>query len=235
MIRWNRRMDPRFTQLADKLAVRPYVAGKIGEQHLPALLWAGASPRRTPFDRLPTPYVIKANHGSGYVIPAVDAPDREVVIRRTSWWLEANYYWKAREYQYFDIPPRLLIEEYLSNPDGSSVNTYKFWCFGGVPHVVHVTDRPDSINPAFDMSWNQIEFSHNPKSQPRHPRPKHLERMVEVASRLSEDFDFVRVDLFNVDGRILFNELTFTPCGGHLEFKPAEWDVKFGDLWSLRD
>jgi hypothetical protein len=100
---------------------------------------------------------------------------------------------------------------------------------------VYVTDITNSINPAFDTSWNRLEFSHNPVLQPAHPKPRNLEQMVDVASRLSEDFDFVRVDLFNVDGRIVFNELTFTPMAGGLKFRPAEWDLKFGHLWTMRD
>jgi hypothetical protein len=235
MIRWNRRMDPRYTGLADKFAVRPYVARKVGEQCLSTLYWHGSDPRQIPLERLSAPYVIKSNHGSGQFMAIRSDPEPDDVIRKTSEWLQRNYYWTCREYQYFDIPPRLMVEEYLANADGSAAHTYKFWCFAGVPRAVYVTDTTDSINPAFDMSWNRLEFSHKPALQPPHPKPKNLEQMVAVASRLSEDFDFVRVDLFNVDGRIVFNELTFTPLAGGLTFRPAEWDMTFGRLWTMRD
>ncbi len=235
MIRWNRRMDPRYAELADKFAVRPYVARKVGEQRLSTLYWHGSNPRQIPFGRFSIPYMIKSNHASGHFLAVRTAPERAEVIRTTTRWLETNYYWLAREYQYFHIRPRLLIEEYLSNPDGSTVNNYRFFCFDGVPHVVYVTDVATTMNPAFDTAWNQMVFSHKPLPQPWQPKPKNLEEMVEVAARLSEDFDFVRVDLFNVDGRIVFNELTFTPNAGGLKFTPPEWDLTFGRLWNVRD
>ncbi len=235
MIRWHRQMDPRYMEYADKLAVRSYVARKVGEQYLATLYWDGTRPRRIPFERLSIPYIIKSNHASGHFLAVQEPPQRDDVIRTTTRWLETNCYWSEREYQYFHISPRLLVEEYLSNPDGSTVNNYKFFCFGGVPHVAYVTDMANTMNPAFDTAWNQIAFSHNPLPQPWQPKPKNFEEMVAVAARLSEDFDFVRVDLFNVDGRIIFNELTFTPMGGALKFTPPEWDLTFGRLWKMRD
>jgi TupA-like ATPgrasp len=236
MIRWNRRIEPRFTELADKFAVRPYVAGKVGEEYLARILWHGTDPRQIPFDRLSAPYVLKTNHGCGHVVAVTGAPDRDEIRRRASHWVAANYYWAFREYQYFRIPPRLMAEEYLENPDGSEAVVYKFWCFDGAPQVLHVTDRANSMNPFFDMDWRQLQLSHKgSRAQPALPRPKNFERMVTVASHLSADFDFVRVDLFNVGGRTYFNELTFTPAAGKLHFSPPDWDEKLGRLWTLRD
>jgi hypothetical protein len=164
------------------------------------------------------------------------AVDRDEIRRRASHWVAANYYWAFREYQYFHIPPRLMAEEFFENPDGSEAVVYKFWCFDGVPQVLHVTNRGNSMNPFFDMDWKQLELSHKgSRAQPALPRPKNFERMATVASRLSEEFDFVRVDLFNVAGRTYFNELTFTPAAGKLHFSPPDWDEKLGRLWTLRD
>lgn len=237
MVRWNRHMDPEFSRLADKLAVRGYVSSKVGDEHLVKILWQGSGPAQIPFDRLPANYVIKPNHGSGDVVAVTGASDRDDLIRSAKKWLGTNYYWQCREYQYYRIPPRLMIEEFLANADGSEAPVYRFWCFDGVPHLVSVGNMSRSMNPYYDMAWNLLELQPLPKNlpQPRLERPEHLEQMIAVASRLSEDFDFVRVDLYDVSERILFSELTFTPRAGYLDFKPAEWDLKLGRLWTMRE
>jgi hypothetical protein len=237
MVRWNRRMDPLFTDLADKFAVRPYVSRKVGEQHLVPLLWHGTDPRRIPFDRLTPAYVIKTNHGCRYVIVVTGAPDPEDVIRGATTWLRHNYYWSFREYQYYHIRPRVIIEKHIANEAGAGSFVYRFWCFHGRPHIVSVGNYERSMAVCYDLEWNQLELRHHKRvvARPALEEPKNFDRMIEVASRLSEDFDFVRVDLFNVDGRVYFNELTFTPGAGEYQFTPAEWDLELGRLWSMRD
>src|SRR5688572_6976051 len=141
MISWNRGHNPIFTQLADKYAARAYVSSKVGEQHLVKLLWQGTDPRAIPFDTLPAEYVIKTNHGSRSNIVVKGNPDRIDIVRQLSDWLKSNYYWSDREYQYYHIKPRVMIEEYLSSQDGSGPLDYKFWCFKGIPEVIHV-DNP---------------------------------------------------------------------------------------------
>ena len=236
MIRWNRAMDPRIAELADKLAVRPYVASRVGGEHLVELLWRGADPARIPFDRLRAPYIVKANHGCGHVVPVRDLPDRDRIVALATDWLASNYYWSYREFQYFHIPAQLLVERYLTNPDGSDVVIYKFWCFNGVPHLLSVSDKTRSIAPYYDASWNQLELTHAAHlAQPRLERPRGLDDMLSVAARLSEGINFVRVDLYNVGERVYFNELTFTPRAGMFQFRPIEWDLTLGRMWTIRD
>lgn len=235
MVWWNRRMDAQFSRLTDKLEARAYVSRKVGDEVLVKILWHGKDPSRIPFDCLPANYVIKPNHGSRAVIVVKGKPDRNDVIRRATEWLATNYYWLCREYQYYRIPPRLMIEEYLANADGSEALAYKFWCFNGVPRVVYVTNMAHSFSVFFDTAWNSLDFTHhsNASALPVE-KPRSLDRMVAVASRLSEDFDFVRVDLYEVDGKIYFNELTFTPSAGYLDFTPIEWDLTLGQWWAMR-
>lgn len=238
MVRWNRRIDPKYTRLADKLAVRPYVRERVGEHRLSKLLWQGTDPTLIPFDDLPDRYVIKANHGCGFVVlVAGTPPDRGAVIRKASGWLTTNLYWVAREYQYFHIPPRLFVEEYLANADGSEALVYRFWCFHGVPALVAVTNFAQTINPYYDLDWNQLDFTASGRilDRPRFPRPVNFDDMVDVAVRLSKDFDFVRVDLYSVDNQVRFGELTFTPGAGFTHINPKDWDLKLGRLWTLAD
>lgn len=234
MVSWNRRMDRKFSRLTDKLDVRAYVSRKVGDEVLVKILWQGKDPRRIPFDSLPATYVIKPNHGSRAVIVVTGKPDRNQVIQRAKEWLATNYYWLCREYQYYRIPPRIMIEEHLVNSDGSEALAYKFWCFNGVPRVLYVTNLTHSFSVFFDMAWNALDFTHHSNATLLSvEKPRRLDRMVAIAARLSEDFDFVRVDLYSVDDKIYFNELTFTPSAGYLDFTPAEWDLTLGRWWAM--
>jgi TupA-like ATPgrasp len=239
MVSWNRRVDPKFTRLADKFAARSYVEAKIGGEYLTRLYWHGTDPAQIPFDALPAEYVIKSNHASGHVIVVRDPPppDRADITKCVTEWLAENYYWRYREYQYYRIPPRILIEEYLSNPDGAEVLIHRFWCFDGVPRVMNVDNRSHTVGGFYDIRWNRLGFVHHAgRPRKREPeKPRNLELMVDLASRLSEGIDFVRLDLYNIGGRVLFNEYTFTPSAGIMHFDPIEWDRRLGEMWTRRD
>ena len=237
MVTWNRGdMPSRFREMADKYAVRAYVASTIGEEYLIPLLWQGDDPRAIPFDRLPAEYVIKPNHSSGQVIMVRGEADREAIIRQVSGWLASNYYWFGREYQYYGIKPRIVIEEYLQNQSDFGPLDYRFWCFGGVPAVIQVDNYAHDINSFFDAQWRQLDIYYNIRMKPTRPpiaKPRYFEQMFELASRLSQSIGFVRVDLYNIKGRIYFGEFTLTPVGGHFKFSPDHWDLELGEKWDL--
>lgn len=234
MISLNRKNNHKFTQLSDKYAARAYVSSKVGEEHLIKLLWHGEDANAIPFDSLPAEYVIKTNHGSGQIIVVKGKADRTDVSSRLSVWLKSNFYWWNREYQYYHIKPRVMIEEYLRNQDGSGPLDYRFWCFKGIPEVIQVDNRAHDINPFFDTKWNQLDLYYREgASRPAIEKPINLEQMVSIASRLSACFDFVRVDLYNIDGKIYFGELTFTPVAGGLKLLPESWDLKLGEKWEM--
>lgn len=235
MITWNRGDMPlRFTQLSDKYAARDYVADRVGEQHLVNLLWHGTDPHAIPFDRLPNQYVIKPNHACGRVILVDGQVNRDEILRTVSGWLLTNYYWSAREYQYYHITPRIVVEEYLKEHDGTPPFDYKIHCFNGEPeHILVRNDRHD-ICPYFDTKWNHLDFSDRVDAvQPWVPKPANLDQMLDLARTLSKGFGYVRVDLYNVQKRVYFGELTFTPAAGNLKYRPESWDLKHGEKWDL--
>ncbi len=235
MITWNRGdMPPRFTQLADKYAARAHVASMVGEKHLIKLLWHGDDPRAIPFDRLPAKYVIKPSHAAGQVIIVKGHADRDEIIRTASGWLASNYYWHGRESQYYGIPPRIVIEEYLTNEDGSPPLDYKFYCFNGVPDQIIVRNHTHNIHPIFDTTWTLLDLVvSNCTERPWVPKPANLEEMLVLAAKLSAGFGFVRIDLYNVNGRVYFGEFTFTPAAGIIKYAPESWDLAHGKKWDL--
>ncbi|UVT19553.1 MAG: hypothetical protein H8K03_17445 [Nitrospira sp.] len=235
MITLNRNPNPHFTLVSDKYAARALVASKVGEQHLVKLFWHGEDPRAIPFDSLPTEYVVKTNHGSAQVIVVKGVADRADITGKLSNWLKKNFYWSSREAQYYDIKPKIMIEEYLRNQDGSGPLDYRFWCFNGVPEVIQVDNHAHDINPFFDVHWNLLDLYYREGvARPLIPKPIDFERMLAVASQLSDGFDFVRVDLYNIDGRICFGEFTLTPTSGSLTLRPHSWDMKLGEKWALK-
>ncbi len=234
MLSWNRGVNPLFTQLTDKYSVRTHVAATIGDEYLIKLLWYGATPQTIPFDRLPAHYVMKPSHSSQQVIVVKEQVKKTDLINRASGWLDSNYYWNAREYQYYNIKPGIMIEECLENPDGSLPLDYKIWCFNGIPELIQVITHTRDRSSFFDKTWTLLDLSNKEgRSQHPIPRPSHLEEMIVVASKLSAGFGFVRVDLYNVNGRVYFGELTFTPTAGHMKLQPDSWDTVLGEKWDL--
>lgn len=236
MVTWNRGdMPPRFRQLTDKYAVRAHVAMMVGERCLIRILWQGNDPRAIPFDELPAEYVIKPTHASGQVMIVKGEADREDIIRTALNWLASDYYWQAREYQYYGIQPKIVIEEYLTNEDGSPPLDYKCYCFNGTPEKILVRNHTHDICPFFDTSWNFLDVTYKGENvaRPWVSKPVNLGKMLALAAKLSAGFGFVRLDFYNLKGRVYFGEFTFTPAGGIIKYRPEFWDLKLGEKWDL--
>lgn len=233
MIAVNRGENPELTPFADKYLVRAYVSSKVGEEYLIKLLWHGEDPTAISFDSLPKEYVIKSNHACHQVIVVKGDADRTDIRRRVSGWLRTNFYWANREFQYYHIKPRVLIEEFLKNQDGGCPLDYRFWCFSGHPEVIQMGNHArDNIHSFFDTEWNLLDLYYREgELRPHLSKPMNFDEMKSIASRLSAPFDFVRVDLYNIDGKIYFGELTFTPAGGGIKLRPESWDIKLGEKW----
>jgi len=235
MVLISRYGNPVLTRLSDKFLVRDYVEHKIGEKYLIKLLWSGVDPSDIPFDGLPPKCIVKTNNGSGRNLIIQHAIHRQHVIEKLRMWLNENYHWVLREYQYYKIEPRIIIEEFLDDgrPDGPI--DYRFWCFAGNPAMVQIDNSLHTIDLFYDIDWNLLQLRHRERNtECGIPRPPNFAEMVSVASELSAEFDFVRVDLYNLNGGIKFGELTFTPRAGNIQFRPSSWDVFLGRKWIMQ-
>ena len=126
-----------------------------------------------------------------------------------------------------------MIEEYLDDGlDGGPLD-YRFWCFNGQTAVIQIGNHRHDINPFYDVDWNLLDLHYRDRGWTTVPKPVNLDAMLAIAAALSADFDYVRVDLFNVNGRICFGELTFTPAGAGRLRLPESWDAKLGEKWIL--
>jgi hypothetical protein len=237
--------EPYWTTLADKLAVREYVKNKIGEKYLVPLIAAPERFTRSVFDALPASFVMKANHGCGFVKIVRDKSqtDYETLWRLAERWLATNYYAQARERHYRPIQPRIYFEALLLDGDGKVPADVKMNMFGHGPDgpIIYtgiVADRfGDVRGDVFDAKWNRVDLAlgHFPRTVGEVPQPDNWPDIVDVATRLADGLGYVRVDLYNVDGHIYFGELTFTPGAGVFPFHPDRVDYEWGALLARMD
>jgi len=240
---WRKVFDrnPLFPQLADKYRSRGYVVDKIGRQRgekiLVPLLFVTERPEEIPFSDLPEEYIIKPNHGSGWsIIVDKDNPARpgEIISKCRKWLLRA--YGRSRmEWAYSEVKPLVLIEMLLKDSRGKIPTDWKFRVFNGSVGMVYICrDRFDSPSEAFyDRHFNRLALRVHQKEAPEAERPENFEEMVGIAEELASGIDFIRVDLYNVDGRIFFGEFTLYPASGLYRYEPVSCDITQGDKWGL--
>ena len=235
---------PEKARLADKYLVREWVAEKIGEEYLVPLCGKGVydNPKEIDFDALPVSFVIKTNAGSGDAVivrnkAALSSKDIRRIIAKLRYGLQFNYAWVGYEMHYADIQPKVLVEQFIEC-DEEDLPDYKFLCFDGKPVYCWVDKGRfhEHKRNVYDLDWNLQSW--NQKNYGNYPgiieKPQNFEKMTEIAATLAQGFQHVRVDLYNIHGRILFGEMTFTNGSGFEPIIPAEADYELGKLWNLQ-
>ena len=223
------------TTLTDKLLVRNWVKEKLGEEYLIPLLGVYNNYNEIDFSKLPDSFVIKCNHDSGSVTICNDKKtiNQKKIKQKYDFCLKANYADIGYEMHYKDIKPKILIEKNM----GIAIKDYKFLCFDGKPYYcwVDIDRYGNHKRNVYDLEWNLQEFQQMDygNSEEKLDCPEQFEEMKRIAKKLSEGFDHVRVDLYLIDGKIYFGEMTFTNGSGFEKIQPDEWDYKLGNLWTL--
>ncbi len=229
---------PVLTRLADKLRARDYVDERIGPDYLTKIYQICRSPAEIDWPSLPERFAIKANHGSGmYVlVPSKPRVNVDLVSAQLEKWLAMNFYDAFRECAYRDIEPALFVEELLTEASGLPASNWKFFTFDGRAEFVRIdlkwAGKP--VIASYDRRLNRLSFRKGPPDAPTDPVfPHNLELMFSLAERLGSGLDFLRVDMYNVNGRIVFGEFTLYPGAGLDPFYPTEFDALFGSKWRL--
>lgn len=231
-IQWLKIYDstPLRTRLADKYLVRDWVAEKIGSQYLIPLLGVWDSFDEIDFDALPDQFVLKCNHGSGMneVVKDKASMNKAALKQKFDKWMATDYSIWGLELQYRDIPRKIIAEQYIEQMDKGLLD-YKIHVFHGEPKIVSVMgDRVFSQHTAKECfvtpDWQPIELMRQSFDQfetiPE--KPLNYDEMLKIACCLGEQFRYVRVDLYNLEGRILFGEMTFTPVAGYGKWRSEE-------------
>ena len=232
--------DPILTTLSDKIASRDFISSRVGEEYLVPVLWSGGDPDAIPFRELPDRFVIKASHGCGYTLVVKEGRrlDEAAVRRQVRQWLRQNFatdVFSGSSWGYKHVRPQILVEPFIGEGDVEPVD-YKFFCYNGQAlYVDAIYDRfTDERENFFDRSYNLIPVWNGWKLDGTLvSQPQNYGTMLEVADRLSEGLDFIRVDLYNIGGRVYVGELTCYPAAGRAPFVPREYDFVFGEPWRL--
>lgn len=229
----------------DKLSVKDIVAKEIGQKYVIPTLGVWNNPEDINFDLLPERFVLKVNHGWGgkcvFVCRDKSSFDRQNAVKKLKHWLHKDNYTKLCEWPYKGIKPVVMAEEYIGNDENPVPSDYKFFCFGGRAHFVMVCKGRDlgKKKPSyyyFDREWRFHPFNKVDKDLPSGftlPRPENIDEMFHIADCLSRNEVHVRVDLYNVDGRIYFGEITYFNSSGYDNDITPETDSYFGSLIKL--
>lgn len=230
-----------YTDMVDKMKAKAFVAERIGERYIVPSLGVWNRFEEIDFETLPRNFVLKCTHDSGGLVVVRDKKkiDKSVIKNKIEASLRDNYYWVAREWPYKNVPPRIIAEEYLEGASERGLIDYKFYCFNGEPQFLYVSQGLENHSTALisfvNLDWSRAPYRRKDfaefKTLP--PKPQCLNEMLDVARTLSSGCKFLRVDLYEVNGRVYFSELTFTPCGGFMPFESIEQDIKMGELLKI--
>jgi len=237
---------PEYTMMVDKMAVKDYVANIIGREYIIPTLAVFDSADDVDFDALPNQFVLKCTHDSGGLVVCKDNSklDRKSARKKLCKGLKRTYIIQNREYPYKNVSRRIIAEQYLENSASptSPLVDYKFFCFNGEPRycqVIQDRDTKESID-FFDMDWNHQEFigliglGPKPVHAVKCPqKPKSFETMKQIAKALSQGTLFSRIDLYDINGKPYFGEITFFPASGLGKFIPNKYDEILGAMIQL--
>lgn len=234
--------NPLMPRCSDKYMVREYVRSKGLGHILTDLYGVFECPEDIRLDQLPEKFVLKLSNGSGTNLLCTDKSqleENEVIreFQKFVFKVKANL---GREWPYMEAKPRIIVEQLLEDEAhiNNAVNDYKIFCYDGKPeYIICISDRySDRCNHlVYDTEWNKIRVaSEGARLDEDAPKPENLQEMLEVAAKLSEDFPFARIDLYSLENRIYFGEITFYPWSGYMEFEPEEFDYVLGEKFTLR-
>jgi hypothetical protein len=226
-----------FVRVSDKYTVRKYVKDKLGDQILNELYYVTDEPSDIPVESLPDEFVIKATHGSGWNIIVKNKRNVDInsIKSKCSEWLSKEYSPIEGEYWYDRSKSRVIVEKYIESGNRDTLLDYKFFVFHGEVKYIEVDfDRfSNHTRRIFTREWNVTDIKIKYPLGEKIEKPTMLDDMIEIAETLGEDFDFIRVDLYqpNQSEKIIFGELTLAHESGAGKFEPIEYDFKFGSYW----
>lgn len=234
--------NPMYTELVDKRLVKDYVKDKIGDEFVIPTLAVWWSADDIDFSILPDQFVLKTNHSGGNTGVAIckdrKSFDFEKAKKKLSRSLQIDAYSVSREWPYKNVRRCIIAEPYMEDSKTGELRDYKFFCFDGEPKALFVaTERQKREEPCFDFF--DTEYNHlnlkcsHPQAETPPEKPASFEIMLELSRKLSAGFAHVRVDLYEINGKPYFGELTLYHWEGLMPFYPEKWNRIFGDWLKL--
>ena len=234
--------NPVMHQCVDKYEVRKYIENKKLSELLVKLYGVWGNANDIDFEALPQSFILKTTDGGGgetvLIVKDKNKEDLSTIKKKLNSWLDRKSVNAGREWAYTGIKKSQIIAEELlinENAPDAGIEDFKILCFNGEPQYI-IVDKDRYIDHKrnfYTTNWERkyITTDHE-QFEDEYPKPENLDRMLEIAHILSKDFPFVRVDLYNVDGKIYFGELTFYPWTGYVRFTPDEFDFELGNYFT---
>lgn len=231
---------PIMTKMVDKYEAKQYVKETIGEEYVVKNFGIWNSFDEIDFNSLPSQFVLKTTHDQGGIVICKDKNqfNYDAARKILNSHLKRKYYYLSREWPYKDVHPRILAEEYMVDESGIELKDYKFFCFNGKVKALFIaSDRQSGKEVKFDFYDENFNFLDivqiHPQSGKINIKPMNYDKMVLLAEKLSANFPHVRIDFYNINGKIYVGEFTFFHHGGLVPFHPEKWDYLFGEWISL--
>ncbi|MBI0577475.1 glycosyl transferase [Neobacillus cucumis] len=232
---------PKYIQMVDKYEVKKYIKEKVGSEYIIPTYGVWNSFDDINFEMLPDQFVLKCTHDCGGLVICRDKRtfDIEAARNKINSCLKRNYFYNGREWPYKNIKPRVIAEKYMEDPTSIVLKDYKFYCFNGKPGFVQLSEgmeRHSTASMAFlTLEWERLPFERSDFLRINNipSKPLNFELMKSLAEKLSEGHLFLRVDLYEINGKVYFSELTFSPTSGFIPIKPIEYDEQIGRLLAL--
>lgn len=229
-----------YTKMVDKYEAKNYVADVIGKEYIIPTIGIYNKLSDIDLSKLPDKFVMKCTHDSGGLIICKDKKQLNFnkEKKKIAKSLKRNFYYSGREWPYKNVKPRIIVEKYMEESDKKELKDYKLFCFNGIPQIVLVcSERYSSENMCetwFDMNWNLIDVVESGhRIDTTISKPKKFKEMIEFSKKLSKNIPHVRVDWYEIKGKLYFGELTFYPASGFEKFEPEEWNYKMGEMLEL--
>lgn len=235
--------DPVMRKCVDKEAVREYVENCGLGDILNECYGVYDGISQINFEKLPQSFVLKDTMGGGGLSVLVvenktEANVEELLSTASSWLKRVNGEKNSgREWAYGPGKHKVIAEKFLKDDESGELPDYKFMCFDGkVKYVVYDCERfIDHKRAIYDRDWNYVDVETDCKKKGNTvPRPEGFEEMRHTAEILAKNFPYVRVDLYWVNGKVYFGEMTFYPWSGYVQFNPDEFDFVLGNEFALR-
>lgn len=230
--------NPLYTKLVDKYEVKSYVGNIIGSQYIIPTLQVYDDVDSIDFDALPEQFVLKCTHDSEGLVICKDKTSLNIdkakkKLRRA---LKQNFFYIGREYPYKNVKPRIIAEPYLEDNIYNELRDYKFFCFDGEPKfMLVISNRMNDVKiDYFDLNFKHLDTRQKyENADQKIEKPINFDKMIELSRTLSKKLGHVRVDFYEVNGKIYFGELTFYHFSGFMPFEPAKWDEIFGEYFNF--
>lgn len=226
-----------YTKMVDKYEAKEYVKNIIGEEYIIPTIGIYDKFENIDFEKLPQQFVMKCTHDSGGLVICKDKSKLNLkeAKRKINQCLKVNYFNCWKEWPYKNVKPRIIIEKYMTNDDSDGINDYKFFCFNGKVKLLFIaTDRVNENEETkfdfYDENFNHLPIKNgHPNALVPPSKPLNFEKMKELAEILSKDIPHLRVDFYEINGKIYFGELTFSHWAGMVPFEPEEYDLILGN------